>query len=1031
MSFSRRSRRVVGPLVLVTTAALVVSGAEAVLVAGPAVAAPKPAAAPERVGSRPDRVSASAAARAQKSRVKIDGDGSPSEQTYANPDGSLTTESYTLPSFRRAGAGRDGAGWVPLSGALSGAGSAADPFVADGLARRVTVGRSAAGLLSVDVPGGSVAFSAAGLSLGTPSRSGSTVTFAGAAAGTDLQLVVGPDGVKTNLVLRSAAAPRSFRFHLADPKGLVGSAAEQPDGSFRFDRDLGDGWHLGLSPATAYVPAQVDPEIGPGVDRAAASQTVVRAGDGWDITLAVDAKWLAGKAFPVVLDPSPTFVAGGPGTQGVDCHLLSAAWANNSYCASDWREVGYTSANSKVQRTLAMFPLTSIPSSAVVSAADLDLYLYSTSGPTGPVAVKAYRVTSGWNQGATWNSSGAGAWTPGGAYDSATTLATVNVGLTAGHYHWPVAAAAQNWVNGSAPNYGFLLRVNSETTNGVLRFASAFNTDATWRPRLTVTYNTPPGRPAGRAVSPCAAQCASPVLTSSLTPTLTAQSSDADGGTLRYDFEVWYGNSSNPTTLVTSGSVPNAASGVPVRWKVPAAALNASGYYEYRVRTYDGALFSPWSAGWTEFYVDPYPPSALTVESPSWVDGGWGGPTSGTIQFLSTDTGGSVTGYSTKLDDAEWSDFNSGKTRGLGGLTEGRHLYSIRAQDRAGNVSPTATWSIGVNVGGIDSPAVEAKTAARVTVAASAQTGRDWVTWKYQLGTTGTFTTVPLADVTVPGTSTHPSAWPVQRSGGVLPPLVWDVAATAGADGLVQLQACFGISAADPAPFCTGGRNIQLSRAAGTYATTSAGPGSASLLTGDVSVSESDVDVPSYNGSLSIGRTLTTLSPSTVTTGATGVFGPAWTASLPGPEAGAANVTVLDKSASGYMALVGEDAAQDLYVQTGSSGGTTTYAGIGDAGGDGSALTKDRDHADPGRPRRHDHGVDTVRVDVGYHVGHRTRRLHHDLHPRRVRSGHPDPGAGPGRRHLHHPVDHRRLPDPDVDLRGDDHGDRDRVRAVG
>ena len=181
-----------------------------------------------------------------------------------------------------------------------------------------------------------------------------------------------------------------------------------------------------------------------------------------------------------------------------------------------------------------------------------------------------------------------------------------------------------------------------------------------------------------------------------------------------------------------------------------------------------------------------------------------------------------------------------------------------------------------------------------------------------------------------------PLVWDVASTAGA-DGLVWDVASTAGADGLVQVQACFGTSAADPAPFCTAGRNIQLSRAAGSYATTTAGPGSVSLLTGDVSVSESDVDVPSYNGSLSIGRTLTTLSPSTVTTGATGVFGPAWTASLPGPDAGAANVTVLDKSASGYMALVGEDAAQDLYVQVSSSGGTTTYAGIGEAGGDGSA----------------------------------------------------------------------------------------------
>ncbi len=934
---SARFGRVVRAVAVVTVAGLLVSGAEALLVTSPAVAAPAASAAVERVGSRPDRVSAALAARAQGSRVKVDGEGSLQSETFANPDGSLTTEAYAQPSFRRAGTARDGRSWVPVTAALSGTGSAADPFVADGLARKVTVGRAASGLLSVDVPGGAVSLSAAGLRLGSPVRSGSTVSFADAATDTDLQLVVGANGVKTNLVLRSPAAPRSFRFHLSDPRGLVGGVREQPDGSFRFDRDLGDGWRLGLAPATAYVPAEVDPQLGPGVDRRSASQTVVRAGDGWDITLAVDPGWVAGKAFPVVLDPSPVFVAGGPGTQGVDCHLASGSHANNNYCGQQTRDVGL--AGGVVRRTIVMFGLTSIPASAVVSSADLDLYEFGHEQGTGSYVVKAHRMTQGWNQGATWNSHGAGSWsTPGGTHDASVALATTTVPVVPGHYHWALSPpAVQNWVSGAAPNYGVILRSSSETTTGVLRFRSAFWTDPTQRPRLTVTYSMPPTRPAGRGVQPCAAQCASPVLTSSLTPTLTAQSSDPDSGTLRYDFEVWYGSSSTPTTLVTSGSVPNAPPGTPVRWQVPAGAVTSTGTYEYRVRAHDGALFSPWSE-WMVFYSDPFPPAVPTVESPDWTNGGWGGPAAGVFRFFSD---GSTSGYSTQLDEQEWTDVEPETTRWLAGLTAGRHTFSVRAHDRAGNVSPTLTWTIGVNVGGIDSPAVEARTAARVTVAASAQTGRDWLTWKYQLGSTGGFAPVPLADVTVPGTSTHPSAWPVQRSGGVLPPLVWDVATTAGADGLVQLQACLGTSASDPAPVCTAGRTIQLSRAGGAYATTSAGPGTVSLLTGDVSVSESDVDVPAYTGSLSIGRTLTTLSPSMVTTGATGVFGPAWTASLPGPDAGAAAVTVLDKSANGYLALVGEDGTQDIYDRLSASGTTTTYVGIGEAGTDGATLVMD------------------------------------------------------------------------------------------
>jgi len=184
----------------------------------------------------------------------------------------------------------------------------------------------------------------------------------------------------------------------------------------------------------------------------------------------------------------------------------------------------------------------------------------------------------------------------------------------------------------------------------------------------------------------------------------------------------------------------------------------------------------------------------------------------------------------------------------------------------------------------------------------------------------------------------------VQRSGGVLPPLVWDAGTTVAADGLVQLRACLGTTAADPAPFCTAGRNVQLARsgsAGGSYGTATAGPGTVSLVTGDLSLSESDVDVPSYNGSLSIGRTLSTLSPSTVTTGATGVFGPAWTASLPGPDAGAADERVDDHSAAGYFTLISDDSSQDVYAKVSTAGTTTTYLGVGEDATDGSDLVKD------------------------------------------------------------------------------------------
>jgi hypothetical protein len=61
-------------------------------------------------------------------------------------------------------------------------------------------------------------------------------------------------------------------------------------------------------------------------------------------------------------------------------------------------------------------------------------------------------------------------------------------------------------------------------------------------------------------------------------------------------------------------------------------------------------------------------------------------------------------------------------------------------------------------------------------------------------------------------------------------------------------------------------------------------------------------------------------------------------ASLPGPDAGAASLTLADTSAQGYVTLTAEDGSADVYVQQGT---TSTFAGMGEAGSDGSKLVKD------------------------------------------------------------------------------------------
>lgn len=94
--------------------------------------------------------------------------------------------------------------------------------------------------------------------------------------------------------------------------------------------------------------------------------------------------------------------------------------------------------------------------------------------------------------------------------------------------------------------------------------------------------------------------------------------------------------------------------------------------------------------------------------------------------------------------------------------------------------------------------------------------------------------------------------------------------------------------------------------------------------------------------------TITTTAPATATNswsmfevlpaGASNtIFGPGWTASMPGPDAGAADETL----AGGYVTFTDDTGVQDVYTRSGTGGYPYTYTGVGDDAVDGSTLTKD------------------------------------------------------------------------------------------
>lgn len=225
-------------------------------------------------------------------------------------------------------------------------------------------------------------------------------------------------------------------------------------------------------------------------------------------------------------------------------------------------------------------------------------------------------------------------------------------------------------------------------------------------------------------------------------------------------------------------------------------------------------------------------------------------------------------------------------------------------------------------------------------------TGGPWVTYQYRIGTTGTFTDVPVTDVTVPGTSTQPSAWPVQRSAttGSFEPYTWDLHATMGnTDRLVQVQACYRTTATDTNPVCGMPTTVQLGTSGfqNAYATTDIGPGALAELTGDYQIVGNDVDEAAALSGLSLSRTLTTLAPTGEQTGAAGIFGPGWTTDLTdGAGIGRAELALVDQSANGYLTFKDSDGSASMYQATSDAGVyPRAFAGVGDAAADGWTVT--------------------------------------------------------------------------------------------
>ena len=192
-----------------------------------------------------------------------------------------------------------------------------------------------------------------------------------------------------------------------------------------------------------------------------------------------------------------------------DNTLFESATGSLSNGAGDELFTGKTN-NGEIRRTLLHFDFSSIPANATISSVNLSLQVTKQRGGTHSVALR--RLTSDWGEGtsvvagqggggtaattgdATWlhtffNTS---TWnTNGGDFVSQVSGITTVSGNGAISITDPqMVVDVQNWVDGTNLNFGWLV-IGDEGQNATAkRFASREHATNSFRPTLTITYNT-------------------------------------------------------------------------------------------------------------------------------------------------------------------------------------------------------------------------------------------------------------------------------------------------------------------------------------------------------------------------------------------------------------------------------------------------------------------------------------------------------------------------------------------------------------
>ncbi|GAA3161143.1 hypothetical protein GCM10010466_60100 [Planomonospora alba] len=530
------------------------------------------------VTEQPDRHAAALAAQRQKSRVLITGETTESSLTYANPDGSFTTE--INPSPVRVQQGGD---WHTIDTTLIERDGVLVPKMAKGEVE-ISAGGDGAPMAKLEHAGDESFALSWPTKLPEPTVEGNKATYVNA-AGPDADLVVTalPTGFRHDVVLRKRpAGPVEYKLEV-DTDGL--KLAETKSGSLTLTDE--EGKTVASAPQPVMYEAAAE-QAATAAEAAAPSEIdtrVVTENGQQLLVLKPDAEFLADPdtQYPVVVDPTTTL---GVYTDGfVRTHIADMA-------NGDYLKVGSSDGGDTKQRSLIKFNVASLVGKHV-TAAEMRLWTSDiwTSSQTGP-GVLVRRLLANWSTATThWGNqptfTNTGAVTVKSAYKST-------------WMKFPITAITQAWAAGS-PNYGVHVMGASETDIRSARWFHSGNSGSVNPPALVVTYNSYPATATVKTVG--VATGTDGVAYSTATPSLYGAAKDADGGVSRIYFEV----SSTAGTVLWTSHVSGLVAGTQGAVTVPAGILAHGQKWRWRARGFDGVDYGPWS-GYLTYTVDSVKP---------------------------------------------------------------------------------------------------------------------------------------------------------------------------------------------------------------------------------------------------------------------------------------------------------------------------------------------------------------------------------------------------------------------------------------